>query len=180
LITVSRYCEKGIAYGISSLREGGTFSQELEPDPISHTADSSLAGSALPRVCRGLDGVETGLQHGFGRGATSTDSPGACSPCPLGRGDPGEASFWVARRRRRLKLLCSWTGRGWPAGARPCQRTYPSACGARVPGCAELVWRGHATYSGLGISLQMFLSGLAGVPLSHVSLSCKGSERFLR
>jgi hypothetical protein len=41
-----------------------------------------------------------------------------------------------------------------------------------------LVRRGHAAYSGLGISLQMFRSGLASVPLSRVSLSCKCLEGY--
>jgi hypothetical protein len=41
-----------------------------------------------------------------------------------------------------------------------------------------LVRRGHAAYSDLGISLQMFRSGLASVPLSHVSSSCKCLEGY--
>jgi hypothetical protein len=41
-----------------------------------------------------------------------------------------------------------------------------------------LVRLGHAAYSGLGISLQIFLSGLASAPLARISLSCKSLEGY--
>jgi hypothetical protein len=40
----------------------------------------------------------------------------------------------------------------------------------------ELMRRGHAAYSGLGINLQTFPTRLASPPLSWVSLLCKSLE----
>jgi hypothetical protein len=45
-----RYYEKGVAYGRSSVREGRTFSKELDHDHIASIAVYSLSGCALSRV----------------------------------------------------------------------------------------------------------------------------------